>query len=377
MLTRPARSGAALLVGALLLGAAPVRAQVSLSADATAASVHYDGFLRSGVMLLTPVVRFDRPQFAITARGTFSRFESGNYSSDIIATGSVFSPRFERWQGELTADGGISRYLLSSTGYGSVGGRLHRSGPSAGLWAGIERVSVTAATVVIGSSRGELGAWMRSGGFALSGTLTRTLTRDSAYIDAGTHARWEHDWLQLAASAGARTGAYATMGARQWADISATLWVSRGLAVVLGHGAYPIDHTQLAPGGQYTALSMRIATRPPALRDALARSVRYPTAAVIRPVVATFDARRQRDGTVRIRVRAPAAGRVELVGDFSDWEPLALERTIGDTWEIVLPLAPGTHRLNIRVDEGEWGVPPGVGTSRDEDGSVVGLLLIP
>ena len=154
------------------------------------------------------------------------------------------------------------------------------------------------------------------------------------------------------------------------------MWLTRRLAIVLGHGAYPVDLSQLAPGGRYTALSMRIATRPPALRDALARSVRYPTPSVVRPVVATFDVKRNRDGTVRIRVRAPGAGSVELVGDFTDWDPLALERTIGDTWQIILPLASGTHRLNIRVDGGEWGVPPGVGTAQDEFGGVVGLLLI-
>ena len=374
MLTRHTRGGAALLVAALV-GATPVRAQISLSADATAATVRYDGFLRSGVILLTPVVRVDRPQLSITARGTFSRFESGNLSSDVIASGSVFSPRFERWQGELTADGGISRYLQSNTGYGSVGGRLHRSGPDGGFWVGAEHVSVTSAVDLIGSARGELGAWMRSGTFALSGTLTRTSVRDVAYLDAGTHVRWEYDRFQVAASAGSRTGDR-TDGARQWADVSATMWLTRSMAVVLGHGVYPVDLPQLAPGGRYTALSMRVATRPPALRDALVRSVRVPTSAVIRPVVASFDVKRLRDGTVRIRVRAPAAGRVELAGDFSDWEPLALDRTIGDSWEIILPLARGTHRLNIRVDDGEWGVPPGVGASRDEFGSVVGLLLI-
>ena len=206
---------------------------------------------------------------------------------------------------------------------------------------------------------------------------------DVAYYDGGLHARWERDWLQLAASAGARgdkvVGAnrLSDLSATRWGDLSATMWVSRRLAIVFGHGAYPADFAQLAPGGRYTTLSMRIATRPPALRDALARSIRLPTQSLVRPVVASFDAKRIRDGTVRIRVRAPGASSVELVGDFSDWDPLLLERTVGDTWQIVLPLASGTHRLNIRVDGGAWGVPPGIGTRVDEFGDVVGLLLIP
>jgi hypothetical protein len=148
------------------------------------------------------------------------------------------------------------------------------------------------------------------------------------------------------------------------------------MAVVVGHGRYPIDPSQLAPGGHYSAISLRLATRPPALRDALARSVRIPTASIVRPVVAGFDAKRGRDGTVRIRVHAPAAASVELVGDFTDWDPLVLRRTRGDLWEVSIPLASGTHRFNIRVDGGEWGVPPGIGTVPDEFGGVVGLLLI-
>ena len=385
MLTRPWPSGAVLF--ATLLGAASLDAQVSVSADATVATVRYNGFLRSGVLLLTPVARVDYPLFSLTGRGTFSRFESGNHSTDLVVAASVFTPRLNAWQAELTADGGISHYLQSNNGYGSVGARLHRTGARSGFWLGGERVSVTTGTTPDESSRREIGTWARTGPFALSFAVTRTKTREVvsdetgnrtehvAYYDAGAHARWEREWLQLTASLGARAGD-PIIGARQWGDVSATMWLNRRLAIVLGHGTYPVDLAQRAPGGRYSALSMRIATRPPALRDALARSVRLPTPSLVRPVVASFDAKRNRDGTVRIRVRAPGASSVELVGDFSDWDPLSLERTVGDTWQIVLPLASGTHRLNIRVDGGEWGVPPGIGTKLDEFGEVVGLLLI-
>ena len=72
MLIRARLRGGTLVIA--LLGATPVRAQISLSADATAATVRYDGFLRSGVLLLTPVVRVDRPQLSLNGRGTFSLF---------------------------------------------------------------------------------------------------------------------------------------------------------------------------------------------------------------------------------------------------------------------------------------------------------------
>jgi hypothetical protein len=209
----------------------------------------------------------------------------------------------------------------------------------------------------------------------MSVSAIATAIRDVDYIDTGLHLRWSRELLELSASAGARTGDE-TGGARRWGDISATAWLTRNVALVVGHGAYPSDITQLSPGGRYTALSIRLATRPPVLRDALARSVRYPTPSLIRPVVATFEFRKLGEGRVRMRVRAPGAGAVEIAGDFTDWEPLPLERLRGDSWEITLPLSRGTHRVNIRVNGGEWGVPPGVGAASDDFGGVVGLLVI-
>ncbi len=358
-----------------LLCAAPGRAQVSVSTDATAASVHYDGFLRSGVVLLTPMARIDRPRFSITGRGTFSFFESGNRAADVVLAGSAYTPAWERWQGELTADAGVSRYLNNRTGYGGIGARLHHSGPRAGFWLGTSGTSVTGGTGAIRSFRGDGGAWLRHGTFAASISAIGTTIRDIDYLDGGLHMRWSRELLELSATAGARTGDE-TGGARAWGDVTATAWITRNIAIVAGHGAYPADITQLSPGGRYTALSIRLATRPPALRDALARSVRYPTSPLVRPVVATFDVRPNGDGTVRLRVRAPGAAEVDIAGDFTDWEAVSLVRGRGDSWEIVLPLARGTHRVNIRVNGGEWGVPPGIGAAPDDFGGVVGLLVI-
>ena len=115
-----------MLTGAALLSAAPVRAQVSVSTDATWASVHYDGYQRSPVVLLSPVVRLERPTLTIAGRGNFSRFASGNLSTDLLLAGSLYPRAAGPWRAEILGSGGISRYLDANTGYGTLGVRAHR-----------------------------------------------------------------------------------------------------------------------------------------------------------------------------------------------------------------------------------------------------------
>jgi hypothetical protein len=363
------------LAGVALLGAMPAGAQLTLSADATRATVHYDGYQRSPVWLVSPVVRLEQRLLTLTGRGNLSVFESGNRSTDLMFAASLYPPSEGSWRAEITGTAGLSRYLDINTGYGTLGARAHRIARTAGIWLGASTTGVTGSTEVISGAQGEAGAWMRTGPLAMSVVGSLTGVADIRYVDAGLQARYTRGWLELAGGLGSR-GGDRTLGLRAWGDISATVWLTRSLALVAGHGSYPSNPTQLSPGGQYTALSMRVATRPPPLREALTRTIGYPTPSIVHPVVAGFDVDRRRDGRTRIRVRAADAQSVEIMGNFTDWSPVMLERGRGDRWEIVLPLERGTHQLNIRVDGGPWGVPPGIGTAPDDFGGVVGLLVI-
>ena len=376
MRTRPPCGLRILLTGVALLCAAPVSAQVTVSTDATYASVHYDGYLRSPVVLVSPVVRFELPTLTLASRANVSRFASGNLSTDLLLAGSLYPRSAGVWRAEIAATGGLSRYLDNNTGYGTLGARAHRMARSAGIWLGGSGSAVTGSTAIIRGVRGEAGAWARVGPLTMSAATMLNSVQETRYVDTGIQARWTRGWIELSGGAGTR-GGDRTLGLRTWGDLSATMWVSRRIAVVLGHGSYPSDPTQLSPGGQYSALSLRFATRPPALREALSRAVGYPSPRpLVRPVVAGFDVDRQRDGRTRIRMLAADAASVELMGTFTDWSPVSLERTRGDQWEILLDLPRGTHQLNVRVDGGEWGVPPGVATAPDDFGGVVGLLVI-
>jgi hypothetical protein len=81
-------------------------------------------------------------------------------------------------------------------------------------------------------------------------------------------------------------------------------------------------------------------------------------------------------GVRALTIRGVRAERVELAGDFTDWQPVALERTRGPAWELSVELAPGVYRLNVRIDGGAWQVPRGATPQQDEFGGVVGLIIV-
>ena len=59
---------------------------------------------------------------------------------------------------------------------------------------------------------------------------------------------------------------------------------------------------------------------------------------------------------VEIRVEAPAGtARVEVMGDFTFWEPVLMERE-GSSWAVRLQIQPGTHHFGFLAD-GEWFLP--------------------
>jgi 1,4-alpha-glucan branching enzyme len=79
---------------------------------------------------------------------------------------------------------------------------------------------------------------------------------------------------------------------------------------------------------------------------------------------------------VRLRVEAPrSAARVEVLGDFTLWEPVAMTRT-GDHWEVELHVGPGAHHYGYLAD-GEWYVPEDEPTRvPDEWGRMSAILVV-
>jgi len=68
---------------------------------------------------------------------------------------------------------------------------------------------------------------------------------------------------------------------------------------------------------------------------------------------------------------------VEVSGDFTNWVPLGLERAKDEGWwSKTLLLRPGKYQMNLRLNGGQWIVPPGLLSMVDEFGGSVGLLVI-
>ena len=158
-------------------------------------------------------------------------------------------------------------------------------------------------------------------------------------------------------------------GSRRWSAAAATLWLNDRVAFVTGGGRQPANAARGIPARSYGQVGMMLAAWPmPKATVAVA-----PARAVL---VRSFDVRAAADGMQKITVRIGGVETVDVMGDFSDWSPLTLVRRGRDLWELSIPLSPGQHQINIRVDEGNWTAPPGVPTMRDGFNGEVGLIVV-
>jgi hypothetical protein len=78
----------------------------------------------------------------------------------------------------------------------------------------------------------------------------------------------------------------------------------------------------------------------------------------------------------RVTARIGGVESVDIMGDFSDWTPVALVRRGRDHWELLVPMGPGIHHVNMRIDGGRWIAPPGIPSARDDFNGEVGVLVI-
>jgi hypothetical protein len=65
------------------------------------------------------------------------------------------------------------------------------------------------------------------------------------------------------------------------------------------------------------------------------------------------------------------------MADFTDWEPVPMDRATTGEWRVERLIARGTHRVAIRVDGGTWIVPPNLPSVADEFGGEVGIVIVP
>ena len=77
----------------------------------------------------------------------------------------------------------------------------------------------------------------------------------------------------------------------------------------------------------------------------------------------------------RLVLRHVPADYVDIMGDFTDWEPVALQSNGADTWSTAIDLRPGTWAYLLRIDGGPWAVPEGLPAARGDFGRETGILV--
>lgn len=378
-MTRGVRSP--LLVVCALFGAiATVQAQLAAALEAGASRVAFDGDEPSTALSLTPSLQWEQRQLTLLGIATYSSFPTGGWSLQGAASGSwLIAPR-----GSINAE--LAGFALGSTSESAgesaqflARARLHALGERSGLWLGATGGWGGFEDARIGSAALEVAGWIQRGPSTIIGSLAPNFVGDdSRYLDAQLDTDLPLWRMLLQGQLGVRGWSRPeTTPSRVWANLTAILPLNSHMALVGSGGSYAEDVVQQLPFGSYVSLSLRITTgrvprpEPGLLVRPQRREPLFP------PVAPEVSVRRVEDSLVVFRVRAPEAEQVEMMGDFTGWEPRVLERVQRDRWEIRLPVPAGPHHFNLRVNGGPWGVPAGVTTVEDEFGGVAGLLLVP
>jgi hypothetical protein len=295
-----------------------------------------------------------------------------------LVSGSLLGPSGHFARGELTGfvsgfsetggSGTTSGELMArgQFGLGSRGGAL---GVGTGLTArdGVRSALYHAAGDAWWSINddqfvGSLSAVRRSESF-YDGVQTLSFPR--SYVDVAASWRRDRGGIVLGATGGARTGIQEGTRGGLWASAEATAWVTPRSAIVVSGGRSLEDPVRGIPRTTFLSLALRMTGQ-----RHLTLSRRATVAGARVSIVRVDDARR------RIEIRGATASRIDVMGDFTDWTPVALE-ALGDVWRLEREISPGLHRIAIRLDGGEWIAPANLPRATDDLGGVVGLVTVP
>jgi hypothetical protein len=378
-----------------LLAVRAAQAQAVYSVEAGGTSVSYGNAPRASGFSISPSLRLEQPRSSLLASGNLSLFDAGGWSGQGFVSASLFSQPGHLVRGELAATASGILYEHSGRGMSLVSeGRVHLAGSSIGAWLGAGfgglGTQSSSGPIIIA----DVGAWRRLGAAMITMSLTRSEfrsndvsslpslgasdvfdvkpvelgSRDRRLYDLTTTMHWERGILELDATAGARLPSR-TDDARRWGSLGVGVWISKSAALVVRGGSDPANATYGFPSVRYASIGVRF-TAP----SARARPTPRVRAAAARDGDFTLLSGA---GNVRtLRVVAPGAAQVELMGDFTSWDTVRLNRVAKDTWEATLRIEPGTYRMSVRVDGGAWGAPPGIPAQGDEFNGEVGVVVV-
>lgn len=289
------------------------------------------------------------------------------------------------WSNRLPVDLGyvVAVYGIAAGDRGqsqTVFFRQHYLGNRTGYWLGgalgwIDR------TQSFRSNEADAGAWAttRAGQFSVSVSTTRTGDRE-VFDNTPTKARpfatnvrvgdailaWKRTGrrAEFEAGAGVRMSLEGATGSQAFGSVSLGWRLSSVTQLIVSGGSQVADPLRGTPQWRFMSIGVRLAN---GARPARAAGAHLGPAVVATTVEA---------GVVEfVALAPPTVKSVEVRGTISDWEPVAL--TYGSRgWSARLHVPPGAHRIQVRVDGGEWRAPANLGFIQDEFGSWVGLIVI-
>ena len=396
MLTRGRASArAALRLLCPLAVVSSAAAQPVRTRDLSYSAVHYDDGRYSSALTFDQSLFITRERSSTLADGVVSYFDDGRWSVAGELGGTRYSkplripelvipfardyyvPFFRAMRGEMTVTAfGSAQQGLMTTMQFLPQARVHLLDLQRGLWAGGSFARTFDGEQWRTTLLGDLGGWFRRGATVVT-VSARPQQLQNGDLMSDLAATVDHTLgsVSFSGSFGLRTG-QADRVDLGWVSLGATFPINSRLLATASVGNYPADLMQRLPGARFIALSIRLPSRSAfPRRDDRSTATASPPASTDGVILRITNT--DSGSTARIvRVRAPASERVEIMADFTDWMPLALVRTPEGVWEITVPVPRGAHRLNVRLDGGEWLVPTNVARVTDEFGGVVGLVLV-
>jgi hypothetical protein len=345
--------------------------QGDLSLDVGTAAMQFADSIGARSVSLSPWLRLLGHRARLNATGTLSQLE-GSWTNSGLVDAAVVPFAEGRLSGELgVLAGGSSHANGSRTGQLLASGKLHVASAGSGVWAGagVGRTWDGNWRDVV---QADAGAWFAMPSATMTAAITPTIIEDTIrYFDSFLSFHSAQRAWDLDGSLGFRVGQQLpSLPANRsvWGQVAAVFWATPRLGVVASAGTYPVDFTQGYPGGQYISVAVRLRS---ASRFALPSVIATPTR-LLRELRWT----RVRGDTHRVRVHAGGVRSVELMADFTGWQPVALRHEGGGWWGALLEVPRGAHEVNIRVNGGSWLVPPGTIPRTDEFGGGVGVMMV-
>ena len=366
---------------ALIALAARAAAQrVTSTLDVSGTNVWYADSLRSGGASISPSLRVDWTRATLNASADVARLAGQGLSAMGAISPSMFTPSAGSFVGEMTGSAGGSTHADGShTGQMLALARAHVMSSHVGAWVGAGGGGTWDGVVWRDVRQAEGGAWFEQSGMTTLATVAPVVVQDTIrYTDVQAAWRYPIGSYEFGATAGVRAGSVGTAvggSSRAWGSVSVVAWFARGMAIVASGGSYPVDFTQGYPGGQFVSVALRVGSHSPRSATTSSRDASDNSPAVTEASVRSFEVRSTAKGR-ELRVYAPAASSIEINADFTNWQPVSLTRGDDGWWTVTRSIAAGTYQINLRIDGGQWAVPPGLLTTKDEFGGVVGILTI-